>query len=141
MRLPLVIFFFASINSFGQIKEFSWLIGTWEEDGKSSYEVWKEDNGSLSAESYKMKDGNKIVSEEIKLVKRRNDFYYVPDVAGPQGPIDFKIASFNEMGFVAENAKHDFPTMISYERKDENHFVAMIGNGDKTITYSFTKIK
>src|SRR5882724_6535864 len=90
VRFIFTLFLFASIHTYGQQREFGWIVGTWQEEGKNTYEVWKEDNGFLAAESFKMKDGNKVVTEEIKLIKKGNDFYYVPDVAGPQGPIEFK---------------------------------------------------
>ena len=141
MRFIFALFLLASIHSFGQRKEFGWLIGTWQEEGKTSYETWREDNGSLSAESYKMKDGNKVVTEEIKLVKKGNDFFYVPDVAGPQGPIEFKITTLGKDNFTAENPAHDFPKKISYEKVDDTHLKATIGDANKTITYSFIKIK
>ena len=141
MRFIFTIFLFASIHSYAQQKEFGWLVGTWQEEGKKTYEVWKEDNGFLAAESFEMKDGNKVVTEEIKLIKKGNDFYYVPDVAGPQGPIEFKISVFGKDNFAAENTVHDFPKKISYKKMDDTHIKATIGDANKTITYSFIKIK
>ncbi len=141
MKVVLAFLLFVTTCSFGQQKEFAWLIGTWQEEGKTSYEVWRDDNGFLSAESYKMKDGNKIVTEEIKLIKKGNDFYYVPDVSGPQGAIEFKITSLGKNNFTAENPAHDFPKKITYEKIDDTHLKATIGDENKTISYSFIKIK
>jgi hypothetical protein len=141
MKFIFVIFLFAAIHSFGQQKEFGWLVGTWQEEGKNSYEVWKENSGFLEAESYNKKDGNKIVTEEIKLIKKGNDFYYVPDVAGTQGSIKFKITSFGKSNFTAENPAHDFPNKIVYEKIDDAHLKATISDANKSISHSFIKIK
>jgi len=141
MKPQLLILIFLSTFSFAQPQEFSWLIGTWQEEGKSSFEVWKESNELLSAESYKMKDGNKIVTEEIKLIKKGNEFFYVPDVAGPQGPVEFKISSYGKNNFSAENPAHDFPKKISYEKIDDTHLKATIGDANKIISYTFIKVK
>ncbi len=142
MRSILAIFLFASINSFGQLKEFKWLIGTWRgTSDKHSFEVWKIDGNSLSGESYSMKGGSKKISEKIQIVKKGNDFYYIPDIDGPQGPIEFKITSINEYGFVAENPDHDFPKKISYQGIDPTQLVAKIEGSKKTIEFWFDKIE
>jgi len=125
----------------GQQEEFAWLAGTWQEEGKQAFEVWKKEKDFLSAESYRMKEGTKIVTEEIQFIKKGGDFYYVPDVAGPQGPVEFKITSFDKNSFTAENPQHDFPKKIKYEKIDGNHLKASIGDATKTISYSFVKVK
>ena len=135
-------FWIVSSALFGQQNEFSWLIGTWQEVDENSFEVWKEEDSFLSGSSYKMDtSGNKTVTEEIKLIKKGNDFYYVPDVAGPQGPIEFKITSFDTGGFTAENPSHDFPKKITYKKINEQQLEATISSGNKFISYSFKKIK
>jgi hypothetical protein len=141
MKRLLIIFLFATTCSFAQQKEFSWLVGSWQEENKQAFEVWKNDNGFLSAESFYLKDGKKVTTEEIKLVKKEREFYYVPDVAGPQGAIEFKITSFTTNSFIAENPAHDFPKKITYEKTDDTHFKASIGDSNKTISYSFAKVK
>lgn len=141
MKSFTLVFCLVSIGAFGQTREFGWLVGTWQEEGKQAFEVWKEDNGFLSAVSYQMKDGNKIITEEIKLIKKGEDFFYVPDVAGPQGPVEFKVTSHNTTSFIAKNPKHDFPTKIGYEKIDDTHLKASIGDASRTISYSFIKVK
>ena len=136
-----IYFFLVSTIACAQQKEFGWLMGTWQETGKQSFEVWKIDRDFLSGESYLMKDGIKKITEGIKLIKKGNDFYYVPDVAGPQGPVEFKITSFNEKGFVAENPKHDFPTKISYQQIGPTQLLATISGSKNSISYYFDKIK
>src|SRR5258708_4603008 len=139
--IPIISLLFVTANIFAQQKEFGWLIGTWQETGKQSFEVWRIEGDFLSAESYSLKDDAKKVTEEIKLIKKGNDFYYVPDVAGPQGPVEFKITSYGKGNFIAENQAHDFPKKISYEKIDDSHLKATIGDASKTISYTFVKIK
>jgi hypothetical protein len=135
-------FLIVSFAAFGQQKEFSWLIGTWQEVNKNAFEVWKEDGNSLSGSSYRIDQaGNKTVTEEIKLIKKGSDFYYVPDVTGPQGPVEFKIIFFDKNGFTAENPEHDFPKKIIYNKINEQQLEATISAGTKSISYSFKKIK
>lgn len=142
MKFILSICFLAfSTALFGQHEEFGWLIGTWQE-AKYSFEVWKDDGNFLSASAYQIdhQSGGKVIGEEIKLIKKGNDFYYVPDVAGPQGPIEFKITAFDKNSFTAENPKHDFPQKIIYKRTGEL-LEATISGGSKSINYSFKKVK
>jgi len=86
------------------------------------------------------RSGTKTITEEIKLIKKGNDFYYVPDVTGPQGPIEFKITSFDNNSFIAENPDHDFPKRIAY-RKNDARLEAIISGGSNAISYTFKKIK
>ncbi len=134
-------FLIVSSALFAQQSEFGWLMGTWQE-AKYSFEIWKDEGNFLSASAYQIdqQSGSKVVSEEIKLVKRGNDFYYIPDVAGPQGSIEFRITSFDENSFTAENPEHDFPKKIVYKRTGEL-LEATISGGSKSISYAFKKIK
>ena len=135
-------FWIVSSALFGQQNEFSWLIGTWQEVDENSFEVWKVEDSFLSGSSYKVdKSGNKTLTEEIKLIKKGNDFFYMPDVAGPQGPIEFKITSFDTNSFTAENPEHDFPKKIVYKKINENQLDATISGGSRSIRYSFKKVK
>ncbi len=137
-----------SFSGFSQQNEFHWLTGTWQEEnlpagqaGKKSFEVWRDDGRSLSGISYQMDEaGNKTITEEIKLLKKENDFYFVPDVAGPQGEIEFKITSLNKNSFTAENPAHDFPKKIVYKTTKEK-LIATISGGNKSIRYVYIKVK
>ena len=134
-------FLVSSTVLFGQQNEFGWLIGTWQET-KYSFEIWKSEGNFLSASAYQIdhQTGKQIVSEEIKLIKKGDDFYYVPDVAGPQGPVEFKITSFDKNSFVAENPEHDFPKKITYKRTGELLEAAISGES-KSLHFTFKKIK
>ena len=135
--------FFLSFSTFlaAQQSDFGWLIGTWKQENKMSFEVWRREGEFLSGSAYKVdQSGNKSITEEIKLIKKGSDFYYVPDVAGPQGEIEFKVTYFDKEGFTAENLAHDFPKKIIY-KINEKQLIATISGGTKSISYSFQKIE
>ena len=129
-----------STNS--QVREFSWLIGTWKEKNSSTYESWKIVGQNLEAVSYQLTaTGEKRVTEEIKLIKKDGKIFYVPDVEGDQGPIYFEITSYEANSFVAENPSHDFPKKIIYRKIDDTHLQASIQDDKKVITFNFEKTK
>ena len=133
-------------TSLAQKKEFGWLIGTWKLKDKNVFETWSlaEDGKSLNGVSMKMNGTESTILEETKLIFSGNSFYYVPDVAGDQDPVDFHISSFDEISFVAENPKHDFPKLIRYKlvKKDGKEFIEAAIEGDgKVIPYNFEKVR
>jgi hypothetical protein len=135
-------FLFVITQAGAQKKEFGWLIGTWQQENKMSFEVWQANATGLSGSAYQLDaDGGKNVIEEIKLIKKGNDFYYIPDVAGPQGEIAFKITSMDDHGFTAENLLHDFPKVITYKLVNAVQMIATISGGKKSNSYAFKKIK
>lgn len=124
-----------------QQEEFGWLAGTWQEVDKANFEVWTVVAQELHAESYELQtDGTKRMSEKIRLIKKTNAFFYVPDVPHNKKPVEFKITSFNATGFVAENPQHDFPKKITYQL-DGVKLKATISDDSKTYSYFFQKVK
>lgn len=133
-------------SSFAQQKEFGWLIGSWKLKEKNIVESWSvdEDGKSLKGMSMKVNGNETTILEETKLISKEGMFYYVADVSGKQGAIDFKIASFDASGFVSENPAHDFPKLIRYRyvKKDDKEFIEAAIEGDgKVIPYYFEKVR
>src|SRR5687768_8771187 len=118
-----------------QQKEFSWLIGTWKLKDKNVFETWKmsADKKTLEGYSFRVKEGDTLGMEKIRFTYDGASFHYIPDVAGPQGEVDFKITKYDGSSFVAENPQHDFPKAIRYHfirRNDIDYIEAAIeGNG------------
>lgn len=143
--LPLSILLLTGYAGWAQdVKDFQWLVGTWKIQDKNSYEVWKDaGHNTLAGISYKIKNADTVVTEEIKLLRKGNAVYYTPDVAGPQGEVEFKITSYDADGFVAENPTHDFPKKIRYHRvaKEGERLEATIEGGGKSIYYTFVRVK
>src|SRR5688572_20376420 len=103
--------------SAAQQKEFGWLRGTWKLKDKNIFETWEvaDDGKTMEGSSYRIKGNDTIAMEQIKLTFEGNAFHYIPDVAGDQGAVDFKISKHTTEGFVAENPQHDFPKIIRYQ--------------------------
>ncbi len=140
MKTLAILITFLSFACQGQ--DFKWLIGTWKEVDKNSLEVWVSDGQNLKGIGYNFgKDGSKTIAEEMSIVKKQGIYYFISDVAGPQGAIDFKITWTDKNSFVAENPKHDFPKKIHYVRMDSTHLQAFISNGDANVhRFYFTKV-
>jgi hypothetical protein len=132
-----------SLYSLGQSK-FQWLEGMWKLKDKSVYEVWQQgkSNASLTGISYTISNkGDTTVTEEIQLTKEGDRYFYIPDVAGAQGPVRFEITEYSSTGFKAENPLHDFPKIISYQFNPTNgQLKAVISGNGKSIEYVFEKL-
>lgn len=142
--MKIVLWFYvlsAALPLRGQKNEFGWLLGTWQDENKMSFEVWIDQGHFFSGSAYSVDQaGRKTLTEEIRLIRKGNDFYYVPDVAGPQGPVAFKITSLDHNSFIAENPDHDFPQRITYQNVDAR-LEATVSGGSRLIRYHYRKIK
>jgi hypothetical protein len=142
----LVVTIAVSINATAQQKDFSWLLGTWKLKDKNVYEQWtiSADKNYLNGHSFRINEGDTVSMEKIRFMFDGNSYHYMPDVAGPQGEVDFRVTSFNANSFIAENPQHDFPKLIRYNlvrRNDHDYIEAAIEGNGKVIPYSFERIK
>lgn len=129
-----------------QTKPFSWLVGTWKMSEKNVYEQWhlNADGVTLNGSSYKLKGSDTTLLEQTKIIINGNSIMYVADVAGDQHPVEFRVVSSDEVGFVAENPKHDFPKIIRYKHvmRDTREFIYASIEGDgKILPYIFERIR
>ncbi len=116
---------------------FKWLVGTWVMNGPQGriMETWLPMSDSiLSGQSTLYKKTSETVPlEQVKLVCRGKDFFYIPVAQGQNNnkPVEFKITSYSKNKFTAENPDHDFPKRITYIlfKKDSLH--AYIDGGAK----------
>jgi hypothetical protein len=129
-----------------QQKEFSWLVGRWKIQDKNEFEEWSpgDDHKSLHGISYRVNGTDTTTTEEIKIIFSDDAFFYVPDVAGSQEAVMFKIIKHDVKSFVAENPAHDFPKTIRYvfNRKENSEWLHATIEGDgKKISYTFVRVK
>ncbi len=116
------------------VKQFSWLNGSWmmkDKDGIVT-ESWKQVNDSLLEGSSDFIKGDSIIPfEKIKLFRRSDDFYYEAKAAGQNNeqPVEFKLTSLSDTGFVAENPQHDFPKRITYRLVNKDSIHAFVDGG------------
>jgi len=116
------------------VSRFNWLSGKWamkESDGMVT-EQWKNSSDSLmEGKSDFIKGDSVIPFENIRLFRRGNDFYYEARAAGQNNeqPVEFKLTSFSDTGFVAENPQHDFPKRITYKLVNKDSIHAFVDGG------------
>lgn len=120
------------------VKSFHWLQGSWQMQTKRGIitEKWTISNDSTLAGTSIMTraDGTEIALEKIELSHRNGHYYYIPTVKNQNGerPVEFKITSHSETGFVAENPQHDFPKRITYQLVNKDSIHAVIDDGSAT---------
>lgn len=144
--LRLVALLIISFPAFAQMPDhpFAWLEGAWKRPDKPVFEVWKKGEGKILLQGFAFRispAGDTLVTEEIQFIREGDAYVYIPDVAGPQGPIRFKLTAFDEISFVAENPEHDFPKMISYTYQPQTQrLMATISGDGKSIPFPFERV-
>jgi hypothetical protein len=118
-----------------KMEPFSWIKGEWAMHmGRGTItESWKVTNDSTYSGESKMIKANGEVKplENIQLVFRNKEYFYIPTTAGQndEKPVLFKLTSFSQNGFVAENPDHDFPKRITYKLLNKDSIHAFIDDG------------
>lgn len=116
------------------VARFTWLNGEWamKESEATVTEQWKTINDSLMEGSSDVVKGDTIIPfETIRIFRKDASFYYEAKAAGQNNeqPVAFKLTSFSDSGFVAENPQHDFPKRISYTLVNKDSIHAFIDAG------------
>jgi hypothetical protein len=132
------------------VSRFNWLNGSWamkEKDGTVT-EQWMQVNDSLMKGSSDFIKGDSVIPfETIRMFRSGNDFYYEAKAAGQNNeqPVAFKLTSFSDTGFVAENPQHDFPKRITYRLVNKDSIHAFIDGGaampDKRADFYYSRNK
>ncbi len=155
-----LLLLFVAITSFAQaqeksVEQFLWLEGNWKQDGKEEYEKWQLVNDSTiggisyhyAQEEHDKDETDLYFDESIRLIARGTNYFYIPKPQGENNgkEVEFKITSFTQKSFIAENLVHDFPQRIVYELKKAEHLHAYIEGTTKgkkkRIDFNFTKAK
>jgi hypothetical protein len=135
-----------SLKDFTQLK---WIEGSWKMPVKQGvlYEQWHAINDStFQSRGFMVKaGGDTVLLERVQIRFRNNALYYVPTVSGQNNnePVSFTITIVSGQSFTAENALHDFPQKIYYQRQGEaNMYAAVSGNQNgraKKEAFNFTR--
>ena len=118
-----------------KMETFNWMIGSWKMETKPGaiLETWIYRNDStLSGESIRINfTGGTDLLEKIQLVCRNKEYFFISTAQGQNDdkPVKFKITTYSETGFVAENPEHDFPKRISYNLMSKDSIHAFIDGG------------
>lgn len=113
------------------LEEFGFFLGKWKmETSKGTiFEEWKvSDRNKLKGSSYKVKDKDTTLLENLELSIEDDGVYYIPTVINQNDgkPVKFKLLSAKEQVYIFENPEHDFPQRIVYLPKDKNNLRARI---------------
>ena len=112
------------------------LEGTWKAETRRGaiYEEWKKESAiSMKGRSYKLKDADTLLLENVSLVQEEKDVFYIPVTINQnnQQPVKFRMASSANDKFVFENPAHDYPKRIVYEIVNADSVHAFIDDGNK----------
>jgi hypothetical protein len=128
-----------------KFKKLEWLTGKWirtnSSAGQSGYETWNSVSDlKLSGKGITLKGKEVIFTENLELIVKGNDIFYVVTVSGDTEPVYFKLTAITDHDFTCENPKHDFPKKITYSRSG-NHVNAVISGDGKSVDYNFVREK
>ncbi|WP_149243266.1 DUF6265 family protein [Dyadobacter sp. 32] len=126
-----------------KFKKLEWLTGKWirtnSSAGESGYETWnKVSDLKLSGKGITLKGKEAVFTENLELIGKGNDIFYVVTVSGEKMPVYFKLTAVDTNGFSCENPEHDFPKKITYSRSG-NQVKAVISGDGKSVDYIFVR--
>lgn len=120
-KIILPILFVIPLLGFGQdLIPFTWLEGTWEmprPKGGYRLETWmQKDSKTLSGKGLRVIGTDTSHLEAIELYVADGEVWYVPTVPDQNNaqPVAFKLVSSEDLHYVFENPRHDFPQRIAY---------------------------
>ncbi|HRH03861.1 MAG TPA: DUF6265 family protein [Bacteroidia bacterium] len=118
------------------LQKANWLMGTWESKTKqgSIFEVWMPYNETeYRGKSYMLNKNDTVVFEHIQLIEENNMLFYIPTVTKQNKglPVRFALKSSADSILLFENATHDFPQLISYQKIGADSLYAEISGKSK----------
>ncbi len=126
-------------NAQTTLTDLDWLEGAWTGtmENESVFEAtYSSPKGGMILSTSKHIQGDKVVFHEFELFERQgNDITVTPYPAGERS-VSFRLVEFDRANRIAlfENAEHDFPTQLRYERVSDTHLrISAIGfeNGNR----------
>ncbi len=132
------------------LKQAEWIVGNWENKTSTSktIESWQKLNDStLVGKSMLIKDNDSVLLENILIIQRDKQLYYVPSVVNQNegNPIEFKLTQAVNNMLIFENPLHDFPQKIVYKKISGDSMVAEISGiskgEERSIRFPMKKIK
>lgn len=124
------------------ISKVNFLLGTWQIEGKQTYESWKMQENKMIGESYKVKDDQKYISETLEIKETEGKVIYTATVMNQNGGkgIPFELVSVKDQLYSFENSTHDFPNKIQYKILSKTELqVNVFGKDGKGFSYKLMK--
>lgn len=123
-----------------QMPEF--LLGSWQINGKTSYEQWhKMSDSQYQGEVIEIVGGRKVSKENLSLEIQNGVIIYRAQVLNQNNgkTIEF-IGEVTDGGFKVTNPDHDFPQTIEYTKISENSIQTRVtGKGSEGFTQQLLK--
>lgn len=120
------------------LEKLHWLKGSWLLDdttfskhGIALYEQWTSEGDSvLKGVTMSVQGKDTQVEEEMKIVQRGRDLYYIATVSNQNGSesVPFKMQYLKNDSFCFSNPQHDFPKYILYFKTSGNTITACISD-------------
>lgn len=142
MKFLVIILVVVSCNQAVSQDPIYQLVGTWQVEGKQTYEAWELTDGKLVGEGYKIKDDQKLVSETLFISNESGDWTYSAKLPNQNEgrTIPFKLNTEVADKLSFENLSHDFPKKIQYQFLSEKEiFVSVLGDEDKGFSFKMIK--
>lgn len=116
---------------------------SWKVEGRASYEVWEQGANGLTGYAYKVKDGQRIIKETLKIVMEAGAVVYSATVPNQnQGAaIPFTLNREEKDLLSFENPQHDFPVKIRYRPETADRlFVEVLGADGKGFSFYMDRV-
>ena len=120
-----------TVKTFAQIEKANWLIGEWGNTSKEGVltETWtKQNDSTLTAQAYFIIGKDTVSAESIVLEQKGNDLFYVPTIKNQNKgkSVTFRMTISTDKQLIFENAAHDYPQRITYNKISTDSLVAEI---------------
>ena len=115
------------------VKDFEWLEGNWKGQDSSYcfFETWKmTGENSMTGFGGAYQEWDTVFRETIKIENIEGSLFYIATVPENNGPVLFKLTSYENSEALFENPEHDFPRKIIY-RKQLNGMLHVTLEGTK----------
>ena len=119
-----------------KLHSLKWMIGDWQMQTRKGQmiESWEMKNDStFTGKSFMLEaDGSKHMLENIEIVYRMHEMFYIPTVENQNNrkPVKFTLLINNNNSFTAVNNEHDYPKKISYRLYGNDSLHAKIDDGE-----------
>jgi hypothetical protein len=105
------------------ISDIEWLVGTWQVEGKSNFEIWdKTSDHQLTGKGVKIEGIDTSTLEFLEIMSRDDSIEFIATVPTQNDgkSIPFKLNALDPGDLLFENPEHDFPARIHYTKVSEN---------------------
>jgi hypothetical protein len=143
LTLFIGILLFTGCKEDNPMQSFDSWIGIWTEnqaDGTFKESWTKESDTLFLGASSMVSEKDTLFQENIRLVLRGKDIFYIPTVPGQNEdkPVAFKLITSSDKTWTFENKAHDYPSQIIYTLNNQNSITATIQGTENNRSKKFS---